>query len=490
MSVRIRGVYTTALTRLLADGVGVVQASEPIRERFDAAFPVEPARATVETTADRQGVGVDGETAVVDRVAERLRSVGRDTLSWSDPTPAGAVFDARVAETKGSGAVLDLGVGEGWLPFSNADDRVETGDALRVTVRAAAAPWSDDRPVCATDLAVETPLATLVRGGAGGTTGGVDLASLLPTDPPEGWAIRWDERAEVRESRGGSRASQNAERSGVGADLDALSAVVDRLSERAATLDDLPEAVGDPGRLTEGRATTWLWFGRESRFALDDARRAVTATMPGHHRAKAATDDAGPAVDLVEAVCPGAGADTGDAESGADGDGDAGSFPFAAFTRQFGPQAGDTLALGHGKPSGRLVVLGRGEVTDYDPAGGLTLEREMTPGGTYDALGIERRAGDVAVTKLEEGRWWYPTVYRGSDGERRGTYVNVCTPVELFPRVARYVDLHVDVVRHADGRVERVDDDELDEAVAAGDVPEPLAEKARSVAGAVERALR
>jgi predicted RNA-binding protein associated with RNAse of E/G family len=81
-------------------------------------------------------------------------------------------------------------------------------------------------------------------------------------------------------------------------------------------------------------------------------------------------------------------------------------------------------------------------------------------------------------------------VYRGSDGERRGTYVNVCTPVELFPRVARYVDLHVDVVRHADGRVERVDDDELDEAVAAGDVPEPLAEKARTVASAVERALR
>jgi hypothetical protein len=470
MSVRIRGVYTTALTHLLADGVGVVQASEPIRERFDAAFPVEPARATVETTADRQGVGVDGETATVDRVAERLRSVGRDTLSWSDPTPSDAVFDARIAETKGSGAVLDLGVGEGWLPFSNADDRVERGDSLRVTVRAAAAPWSDDRPVCATDLAVETPLATLVRGGTGGTTGGVDLASLLPTDPPEGWAIRWDGRADD-------------------ADLDALSAVVERLSERAAALDDLPEAVGDPGRLTEGRATTWLWFGRESRFALDDARRAVTATMPGHHRAKAATDDAGAAVDLVEAVCPGAAA-SAEADGGEGSGTDAGTCPVGAFTRQFGPRAGDTLALGHGKPSGRLIVLGRGEVTDYDPAGGLTLEREMTPGGTYDALGIERRAGDVAVTKLKEGRWWYPTVYRGSDGERRGTYVNVCTPVELFPRVARYVDLHVDVVRHADGRVERVDDDELDEAVAAGDVPEPLAEKARTVASAVERALR
>jgi predicted RNA-binding protein associated with RNAse of E/G family len=61
--------------------------------------------------------------------------------------------------------------------------------------------------------------------------------------------------------------------------------------------------------------------------------------------------------------------------------------------------------------------------------------------------------------------------------------------VEVFPREVRYVDLHVDVVKHADGTVERVDDDELDEAIDAGEVPESLAEKARSVATALESAL-
>jgi len=73
----------------------------------------------------------------------------------------------------------------------------------------------------------------------------------------------------------------------------------------------------------------------------------------------------------------------------------------------------------------------------------------------------------------------------------RGTYVNVCTPVEVFPDAARYVDLHVDVMKHPDGTVERVDDDELRDAEAAGDVPEPLAEKARRRGvGAGERAVR
>jgi predicted RNA-binding protein associated with RNAse of E/G family len=113
----------------------------------------------------------------------------------------------------------------------------------------------------------------------------------------------------------------------------------------------------------------------------------------------------------------------------------------------------------------------------------------MTAGGTYDALGVSRSAGDVAITKVREGRWWYPTVYRGSDGERKGTYVNVCTPVECFPDAVRYVDLHVDVVKGPDGEVRRVDDDELDDAVAAGLVSEALAEKARSVATSLESAL-
>jgi predicted RNA-binding protein associated with RNAse of E/G family len=53
----------------------------------------------------------------------------------------------------------------------------------------------------------------------------------------------------------------------------------------------------------------------------------------------------------------------------------------------------------------------------------------------------------------------------------------------------RYVDLHVDVVRYPDGTIERVDDDELDAAVSSGAVTEALAERARSVATSLEKAL-
>ena len=488
-TVRVRGIYTTALTRLFEDGgLSVVQASPPIRGRFDDEFAVAPADATVSTTDDRQGVGITGDASAVATAVAEAQSVGRDAMVWRDPTPRGAVYAGEVAETLGSGAVVELGDGavpdgadedgdddatdaalpsvagggrEGFLPYSKTATHVETGDRLRVQVKEVAAPWGNGRPVLDTTVRVQSGLASLVRGTSPDTSG-PELADLVPTDSPEGWGIDW------------GRAADDA-------DLDALGDILDAVSARAAALDDAfadapaPEEAA-PHCYWPGETTAWLWFGRESRFGLDERRRAVTATMGGHHRVKAGTESASAAVDFVEAVCPDVGGEETD-------------FPFDAVTWQFGPTAGDSVRLDHGKPDGRMFSLGTGDVTRRDADGTVVVEREMSGRGTYDALGVDQQAGDVAVTKLTEGKWWYPTVYRGEDGAKRGTYVNICTPVEVFPSAVRYVDLHVDVVKHADGTVERVDDDELDAAVDAGHVSEALAEKARSVAAAVENAL-
>jgi len=465
MTVRVRGIYATALTQLLAEaGADVVQASGPIEDRFETEFAVERAGASVEPTDDDQGVGVSGDTEPVERVVGLLEAVSRDTLSWADPLPVRSVYAGEVAETLGSGAVVDCGAGEGFLPYSNSDERVSVGDRLRVQVVEGSALWTDGRPVLDATVAVRGDLLTLTRGGTDtATAGGPAMLDVIAADPREGWGVAW------------GRASDDAS-------FDALAAALEAANGRAAAIDDAlaaadPPEDGQPRREYGGGATTWVWFGRESRFALDEKRRAVTTTMQGHHRVKAGSRSASAAVDYVEALC---------ADPSADGESD---FPFVVTARQFGPRAGGSLTLGHGKPDGRLITLGRADVQSVDGDGTVTVEREMSPGGRYDALDVPKEAGDVAETKLKEGRWWYPTTYRDGDGRSKGTYVNVCTPVEIFPDTARYVDLHVDVIKHADGTVERVDDDELDAAVEAGTVPEGLAERARSVAAAVKSAL-
>jgi len=484
MSVRVRGIYATALTATFED---VVQASPPIQRRFDESFPLAPATVSIETTADRQGVGVVGPADRVAEVVSQLQAVGRDALAWRARLPRDAVFAGEVVETLGSGALVECGgvpnpadetaadadseketgdalplAGDsrGFLPYSKTARHVETGDTLRVQVSEPRPPWSDGRPVLETTLRVRGELATLVRGGTD-ASGQPELADILPAEPPDGWAVEWGRDADD-------------------ADLDALSATLESLSERATALDDAFADAPAPDETAPhcywpGETTCWVWFGRESRFEFDGRRRDVVPTMAGHHRIKAATGQASAAVDFVESVCEDVGEDD--------------AFPFAAVTRQFGPTEGDSVHIGHGKPDGRYIDLGLGEVTERTADGQTTVRREMSPGGTYDALGVEREAGDEAITKFTEGQWWYPTVYRSSEGDTRGTYVNVCTPVEIFPEEVRYVDLHVDVVKHADGTVERVDDDELDDAVAAGTIPPALAEKARTVAEAVSNAL-
>jgi probable ribonuclease FAU-1 len=470
--IRIRGIYTTALTYLLGEEFDVVQVSPPIRRRFDESFETGEYDATVETTDDRQGVSISGNPETVTRIVDESTDTAIDTFHWNGPAPRGALFDGVVSDTLGSGAVVDLGDerGEGFLPFRALDRRIDDGDHVRVQVHDPEPPWSRDRTLLGTDVQLFGGVASLSKGVNEVVASAPDDASrrelartteMLPTDVPDEWGVRWEYAASD-------------------ATLDEMNAALSEAVERAETIDDAlaDEPDVDATRsLAEPEATAWLWFGRESRFALDEARREVTATLPGHHRIKAADSSASTAVDFAEDLY-------------ADGEGMFDGMPTGATLRQFGPDADDEVFIDHGKPDGRCFSLGKGTVAEADPeAGKYTVRREMGSAGTYDAIGTDRERGDVAITKFREGRWWYPTAYRSANGESKGTYVNVCTPVELFPRSVRYVDLHVDVVKRPDGTVERVDDDELDAAVETGHISEELAQKARSVAASVERVL-
>jgi len=435
VNARVRGIYATALTRLLLDeDHAVVDASPPIRRRFDTDFPAGPPSLVVETTDTRQGVGLRGADADVTAARALLTDVAVDAVAWVDPTPPGAVFDAEVTATKERGAVVALGGGadhEGFLPYRNVGPRVETGDIVCVQVRTSVPPWTTRRPTLGTGLRVDAGLVTLEPGDGTRVDARDDEAArelvgmldLLEIEPPSGWRAVWGPAA-------------------LEADTEVLEGAIDKAADEATRLTgaiDDASSGSDPGAVTGVRddgstardgalarpsAGAWVWFGRESRFELDAVRSRVTTTMPGHHRIKAGAAAASAGVDFAEAVC--------------DPDGDA-AFPFAAVREAFGPAVGDALRIEHGKPDGRRITLGEGTVTAID-AETVTVEREMSPGGHYDGLDTPRVAGDVAVTKLAEGRWWYPTTYRGADGTVRGTYVNVCTPVEVFPKAARYID--------------------------------------------------
>jgi len=469
-TVRVRGIYATALTEQFrqAGDVTVVDPSPPIEARFETTFETAVPDVDVAMTEDRLGVSVSGDPDGVETITERIAAVGLDTFTWSAPLPKGAILDGTVESTKGRGVVVRAGEQAGYLPNRAGGEDLETDDQVRVQVSEPSPPWSDSRPRLTTTIEVPGELASLEKGvdamvadtprGEAGQELARTTELLSATIPPE-WGVKWG-------------------RGAVDVDMATLETALTRVVEQAETIEAaLAEEEGgtaDSGSLLiRPWETVWLRFGRETRFTLDDLRAGATETIPGHHRIKAGGESAGNAVDFVEAL-----------------EQDLDAFPFGAVTEAFGPTEGETVRIVHGKPEGEEFALGSGTVTDRSvEKSRVTVEREMQSRGTYDAIGTSREPGDTATTRFAEGRWWYPTVYRGESGADKGTYVNIATPVEVFPSEIRYVDLHVDVIKHPIGTVEIVDEDELEAAREAGYVPDEVAERARETASKVASVL-
>lgn len=467
VAVSVRGIYATALTQRLHQSHSVVVPSSTIRNRFDASFSDAEPEVRIESSRDRVGVELTGREGAVEVVGETLGGVARDGFRWQDPVPQNAVVDGVVVGSRGGGAIIDLGEREGYLPYDATEDDIEDGDVVRVQVRDVYAPWVDRRHVVRPGIVVSGLLVSLVRGVdadvAGTPSAAPDLArttDLLDVAVPSSWGVQWEAGA-------------------IDCEFRVLESALETMVTRAQAVEsalDTEDPNAEPGPTVRATPVTteWVRFGREGRFELDDDRRAVISTIPGHHRIKAGGETAGTAVDFAERL-----------------DAAVDSFPWGVVTEQFGPATGDSVHIRHGKPDGRQYDLGPGDVTGIDPASTLVeVHRTMHRDGTYDGLDVEKVAGDVAVSKFREGRWWYPTTYRSDDGVVRGTYVNVNTPIEIFPDAVTYVDLHVDVVKWPDGSVAVVDDDELVDAVDAGHVTAGLAEQARAVASSVATALR
>src|SRR4051794_31392335 len=70
--VRVRGIYATALTRLLLERGFLVDASPLLCQRLDLRLVQEPPDASIYDRYDRQGVIVEGSVEAVDAVVAAL----------------------------------------------------------------------------------------------------------------------------------------------------------------------------------------------------------------------------------------------------------------------------------------------------------------------------------------------------------------------------------------------------------------------------------
>ena len=204
-------------------------------------------------------------------------------------------------------------------------------------------------------------------------------------------------------------------------------------------------------------------FPSLSKRKLDSIRRTVTPTLDGHHYYRACGGRIASLLEMAERLlregCP-----QEEVEK-----------LFKETIRPEYPHVGSIIQIEHVKIDGRYFYLGSPKIMKFDEEKGiLRLHRTFMKKGVYDGLKVRKDPGDYAITDLKVGSWSLKTRYFSSEGVYKGTYINLNTPIELYPRKIRYVDLEVDICVWPDGRIVEIDMDKLQDKVYMGCISEKI----------------
>jgi hypothetical protein len=216
-------------------------------------------------------------------------------------------------------------------------------------------------------------------------------------------------------------------------------------------------------RKVEGRCLE-VEFPWASKMKLDEYRRNVAPTVRMHHYYKACGGEVSSAADMAERLLL-KGRHTEEVEG----------LLRRTLTPYF-PFEGSEIGIEHVKIYGGVVNLGKAVIEAYAENSLIKYVREMRSGGFYDGLGTEKEAGDVAMTEARMGEYHTVTRYLSQNGRFKGAYINLNTPVELYPAKIRYVDLEVDICKRPGYNAEVVDEALIERAASEGLITDKLLE--------------
>lgn len=434
MIARVRGVYTTGITKLLLDaGFSISRPTGAIRERFRIEDVPGEEDVSIYDRNDKQGVLVVGKKDAVNNVLQVFRGELKSAIICRFPLDLNSVYKGVVREIKRGRALVDLGVCE--REMASYPDMKVGGEVL------VQAFYSDlDGVQLSRRIRINGRNASLVLNGGirmspriMGLKKRQALFALGMAIKPEGWGIFW---------------KRNAARQ----DPNELIGEVEELKKTARDLLRRAEEALSPSLLSFGLNAAEVIFPSLSKERFDDIRGSVVSTTRKHHLLKSSEDAYSFSVDLAESLLE-SGVDEGTLLEG-----------LRKAMLKHGLSVGALMRIEHTKLDGRTRLLTPGRITEIAGDGAIIVRRFFRGGGVYDGLDVGKEDGDYALTEVREGSWFLKSSYYSKAGSLKGEYCSVNTPMEVLPGLVRYVDLEVDVVRWPDGRVKVVDFENLKKA--------------------------
>ncbi|AMQ18434.1 DUF402 domain-containing protein [Thermococcus peptonophilus] len=449
-TVRIRGIYSTALTKLFLDrGFGISQPSNKIVERFGLEKTYDDFDVDIYDKKDRHGVVLVGDA--VEEAKKVLEEELIDVFFRRLPYQLYGIYKGLVVKVDGKYVYVDLGSAIGTLSRKELPNAVE-GDEILVQVKK-----HNFLPHLSTTLTIPGDYAVLIPKPIGAQRHVKISRKIRDNQERERlrilglsidlgrWGVLWRTAAAYK-------------------DWNLLRDEIVRLSKLADRLAKA-DTYFAPSLIIEGRNIYEVEFGGGAKRKLDEIRNKVVPTVEGHHQLKAKDPELGFAVEIAEGILSKVPGQRVKVNQGF----------WEALVENKGPKKGWLFTLEHVKPDGQRIRIGPGEVLEvsHNPLR-VTIKRHLKPGKFYDGLELPIEFGDYAITELEAGKWWFVHRYYDKNGNLKGEYYNINTPVEIYPDGARYVDLEVDIVKWPDGKKEIIDQEELKEHYEEGIISEKL----------------
>lgn len=435
-TVRIRGIYSTALAKILIDhGFKLTYPSTVILQRFKSAIEdlSVPFDIDIFDRRNRQGVELNGKEETIEELLEILRSLLPDLTVFYTKISSNGFYKGIVTKVNlvRNYAVLNLGRTEGILYLNNDNfhEEINEGDELLVRVEKVRPGLSEVQP----SKTIAGRYAVLIPENAVRISHKIhgrkrdELFFLGKTIKPDSWGILWRTAA----------ASE---------DVTTLMAEIEDLKKLAQMISKKAEKTKAPAAVYEENTTTFLEFPSLSKAKLDEIRSEVVATVRNHHQLKAMGYDLSLLVDFSERILAKLPEHHAIINEAAD----------FIFFETF-PSLDSEVCIDHVKFNGRTLFLSPGYVIKSDPnERKLLLKRMFKAGGKFDGLNVPKEEGDYGIMEIKAGEFYVKTTYFSYDGIFKGEYLNINTPVEIYPGLypephrIRYVDLEVDLIRTDD----------------------------------------
>jgi len=449
VSARVRGIYSTALTKVLLDqGFVIVQASKTQKDRFKVEEDHNSPDLVVHDRRDLQGIHALGRSETLDAFLGLLRSRLEDVITRKWAFTVDGIYKGVVKEIDVVTRTTTVDIGPATSEIRDAEI---PENEKHVLVQVERHRLGSKTPTLTTEIKIPGKHAILLPNRQ------VKISRRI---------LDWNARTRLRQL-GEELATQ---RWGVLWRTSAAKQSDETLREEFTTLVKTGEeilrkadAVEAPTLMLEGVSFADVEFPASSKRGLDEARKALAPTIDGHHYYKACGQRVSASLDMAEKMLEKDSSHT-DIEK-----------MFKQTVESGFPSAGSWVEIEHVKLNGRVLHLGPALLEGLHPeTSKLELRRVFKNEGVYDGLAVRKEPGDYSVTVVRLGDWHFKTQYFSKTSELKGSYINLNTPVEFYPYGVRYVDLEADICVWPDGRVEVLDREQLQQAVQQGIVTERL----------------